>query len=135
MAHKTLVDGTAYEISGGNVKVGGTGYKISAGKTMVKGTGYNISFTGAPTGWLLNKIINIPSSTIELEFISNETTFVRISKSGANLRYEGLHWNQVTVYNEVINSWTNNAYRTIKFVGEPSSTALTWLAANGKPIY
>ena len=134
MAHKTLVDGTAYEISGGIVKVGGTGYKLSAGKTMFKGTGFNISFVGVPIGWLLNKVIRVPSSAIALRFVSNETGFVSIRNSNNNLLYMKPDGTLVTVYDH-LKGWTNNAYRTIKFVGEPSSTALTWLAANGKPIY
>lgn len=44
MAHKTLVDGTAYEITGGKTLVGGTAYSIAGGKTMVDGTVYDISF-------------------------------------------------------------------------------------------
>lgn len=38
MAHKTLIGGTAYEISGGRTLVGGTGYSIEKGKTLVAGT-------------------------------------------------------------------------------------------------
>lgn len=133
MAHKTLIDGTAYEIGGGRVKVGGTGYKISAGKTMFKGTGFDISFAGTPTGWLLNKIISVPSSEISLRFLSNSAAFVAIAKSGRNLQYKKTNGTLVTVYNG-LSAWTNEAYRTITFVGEPSSTALAWLGANGKPI-
>ena len=44
MAHKSLVGGTAYDISGGRTLVGGTGYSISKGRTLVGGTGYDISF-------------------------------------------------------------------------------------------
>lgn len=44
MAHKTLIGGTAYEISGGRTLVGGTAYSISGGRTLVNGTGYDISF-------------------------------------------------------------------------------------------
>lgn len=44
MAHNTLIDGTAYEVSGGRTLVDGTGYDISKGKTLVDGTGYEISF-------------------------------------------------------------------------------------------
>ena len=134
MAHKTLVDGTAYEISGGIVKVDGTGYKLSAGKTMFNGTGFNISFVGVPIGWLFNIVINVPSSAINLRFISNETAFIRIQKSSKNLLYMKVDGTLVTVYSG-LKGWTNDAYRTIKFAGDPSSTALTWLAANGKPIY
>ncbi len=44
MGHKTLVGGTAYEISGGKVLVDGTGYSIDKGHTKVDGTGYDIAF-------------------------------------------------------------------------------------------
>lgn len=44
MAHKTLVGGTAYEISGGKCLVGGTAYSIQKGRTLVGGTGYDVSF-------------------------------------------------------------------------------------------
>lgn len=45
MAHKTLVGGTAYEVSGGKTLIGGTAYNIKNGKTLVGGTAYEISFT------------------------------------------------------------------------------------------
>lgn len=44
MAHKTLIGGTAYEVSGGKTLVGGTAYGIAGGRTLVEGTGYDISF-------------------------------------------------------------------------------------------
>lgn len=44
MAHKTLVGGTAYNVSGGKSMVSGTVYNIANGKTLVGGTGYDISF-------------------------------------------------------------------------------------------
>lgn len=44
MAHKTLIGGTAYEISGGKTLVGGTAYEISGGKTLVGGTAYEVGF-------------------------------------------------------------------------------------------
>lgn len=44
MAHKTLIGGTAYEVSGGKTLVGGTAYSIAGGKTLVGGTAYDISF-------------------------------------------------------------------------------------------
>lgn len=47
MAHKTLINGTAYEISGGRTLVNGTGYSIDKGKTLVGGTVYEVGF--APT--------------------------------------------------------------------------------------
>ena len=49
MAHKTLINGTAYEISGGKTLVDGTGYEISKGATLVDGAAYEIPF-GAQSG-------------------------------------------------------------------------------------
>ena len=44
MAHKTLVGGTAYEITGGKALVDGTVYSIKNGKTLVGGTAYEVGF-------------------------------------------------------------------------------------------
>ena len=44
MAHKTLINGTSYEVSGGKALVDGTAYSIAGGRTLVGGTGYDISF-------------------------------------------------------------------------------------------
>lgn len=44
MAHKTLIGGTAYEISGGKTLVNGTAYSIDKGKTLVGGTAYEVGF-------------------------------------------------------------------------------------------
>lgn len=44
MAHKTLIGGTAYEISGGKTLVNGTTYNIKNGKTLVGGTAYEVGF-------------------------------------------------------------------------------------------
>ena len=44
MAHKTLIGGTAYEVSGGKTLIGGTAYSIKNGKTLVGGTVYEVAF-------------------------------------------------------------------------------------------
>lgn len=43
-AHKTLVNGTAYEVKGGKCLVNGTSYDIKKGRTLIGGTGYDITF-------------------------------------------------------------------------------------------
>lgn len=53
MAHKTLVSGTAYNITGGKSLVSGTAYNIKGGRTLVGGTGYDISF-GSDVSTILN---------------------------------------------------------------------------------
>ena len=42
--HKTLVNGTAYEVQGGKCMVNGTVYNILKGRTLIDGTGYDITF-------------------------------------------------------------------------------------------
>ena len=49
MAHKTLIGGTAYEISGGKTLVDGTAYSIDKGKTLVGGTAYEVGFAEMAT--------------------------------------------------------------------------------------
>lgn len=44
MAHKTLINGTAYEVKGGKCMVSGTVYSIKKGRTLIGGTGYDITF-------------------------------------------------------------------------------------------
>lgn len=62
MAHKTLINGTAYEISGGRTLVNGTGYAIGKGKTLVSGTAYEVGFGTAigslPLGTTLSFNVN-----------------------------------------------------------------------------
>lgn len=44
MAHKTLISGTAYSVTGGRELIGGTGYCCKAGKTLIGGTEFDVSF-------------------------------------------------------------------------------------------
>ena len=48
MAHKTLVNSTAYEISGGKTLVEGTSYSVKNGKVLIGGSAYDISFLLPP---------------------------------------------------------------------------------------
>lgn len=42
--HKTLVNGTVYEVKGGKCLVNGTSYDIKKGRTLIGGTEYDITF-------------------------------------------------------------------------------------------
>ena len=44
MAHKTLVNSTAYDITGGKTLVEGTSYSVKNGKVLIGGAAYDISF-------------------------------------------------------------------------------------------
>ena len=53
MAHRTLINGTGYDISGGRDLIGGTGYGKKKGRVLVNGTGYDVPFSsGIPIGTL-----------------------------------------------------------------------------------
>lgn len=56
MAHKTLIEGTAYEISGGKVLVDGTVYNVTRGKALVDGIEYAVELgderSAVPTAML-----------------------------------------------------------------------------------
>ena len=43
--HKTLVNGTTYEVTGGKCMVDGTVYSIKKGRTLIGGTGYDVVFS------------------------------------------------------------------------------------------
>lgn len=45
MAHKTLISGTAYSVTGGRELIGGTGYGCKAGKTIIGGTAFTVPFS------------------------------------------------------------------------------------------
>ena len=45
MAHKTLISGTAYSVTGGRDLIGGTGYGCKAGKTLIGGTAFTVPFS------------------------------------------------------------------------------------------
>lgn len=46
MSHKTIVNGTVYEVKGGKCLVNGTVYSINKGRTLIGGAGYDITLPG-----------------------------------------------------------------------------------------
>ena len=79
MAHKTKINGTAYEISGGKTRVNGTGYSIAGGKTKVNGTAYGISFVnGVPISTLA------VGSTVKIKVNGSSKDFIIIHQGIPN---------------------------------------------------
>lgn len=89
MAHKTLINGTSYEITGGRAMVDGTGYEIKSGKTLVGGTAYEVGFAppvvkltvistdGATPWWRLDTEYN-REDTGTFEITPSQTLVVRV---------------------------------------------------------
>lgn len=102
MAHKTLVGGTSYEISGGKTLVNSTAYSISGGKTLVGGTAYKIGF-GTPIGDLeVGSSVYMNVNGVSTEFLVvhqglPDATLYDASCDGAWLLmkdiYEKRYWN------------------------------------------
>ena len=87
MAHKTLIDGTSYEISGGKTLVEGTAYSITEGRSLVDGTGYTIGFAAQEyTITVSNGYSNTLSEGLRAVLILPDGT---VAKSGSYTVREG----------------------------------------------
>ena len=95
MAHKTLIDGTAYNIKGGRDLIGGTGYAKKSGKVLIDGTVYAIEFVKKLRITIVNAIdsSNMSGSVIyngkahtsgTLEVEQGETVTIALRNDGGN---------------------------------------------------
>lgn len=141
--HKTLVNGTAYDVKGGKCLVNGTVYSIKKGRALVGGTGYDVTFEEpASKSWYLNEGL---SGTVDATVIfksSDGTSYVRIKYGFNALGFYTLQYfstasetDPLWVYaqNKGQNRWRDTAKRTITFDEPPTGDLLTWLQANATP--
>lgn len=134
MAHKTLIDGTAYNIKGGRDLIGGTGYSIKKGRTLIDGTAYEIGFSSGQT-WRMNDTVYSPeyghdvNETINFTTSSGDT-FTGISIpwgfGGINVTYKKGNMNEIAYGNGV---W-EKGYNIVTFEEPPTGDLLAWLQAN-----
>lgn len=138
--HKTLVNGTAYEVKGGKCMVNGTVYNILKGRTLIGGTGYDITFPSAEPDvsktWYFNNTIDVSiGRTFAINFLSGGLSCQQLQVgdfAGYLVYYSG--GNAYLAYSSKANSWYNGTnYRTITFEEAPSGDLLTWLQANATP--
>lgn len=99
MAHKTMIDGTSYEISGGKTLIDGATYSITGGKTLVDGATYGIEFGKPPSKYLT---------------FSSDTLFT-LSKAGSITNWDGI------IY------YSFNAKEWIKWNGRDISSNIIYL--------
>jgi hypothetical protein len=150
-AHKTLINGTAYEVKGGKCMVNGTVYSIKKGRTLIGGTGYDINFEpDVSLTWYFNETIDITSqpdnfwgygngSGIAVSFVSGYYGFtydhlIRGYDDTYGVRtliyYRKIYETRELAYR---NGWKGQVYRTITFDELPTGDLLTWLQANATP--
>ena len=98
MSHKTLVNGTVYEVDGGKTLIDGVAYSIDKGKTFVGGTAYDIGFCYTITysangaeGFTADKMPYTPGSTVTLKEsrYKNEDDTGKIEFIGWNTKADG----------------------------------------------
>ena len=129
MAHKTLISGTAYSVTGGRELIGGTGYGCKGGKTLIGGTAFKVKFDDGLT-WIINKTFRVMPLSQEIDFISNGKQFKRfsiIAGSTPQIAYDG---GPDGLWYAYYGSWTQEEFRTVTFTEMPTGTLLTWLQAN-----
>ena len=140
MAHKTRVNGTAYEVTGGKCLVNGTAYSIKKGRTLIGGTGYDITFSDGLT-WVINEKPDIPYSPVSwnADFIcealpSIQKCYVITMGYYPSAGLYAIGYGQGAIGSTDVyystKGWLNNAYRTITFREPPTGDLLTWLQAN-----
>lgn len=146
--HKTLVNGTLYDVKGGKCLVNGTVYNILKGRTLIDGTGYDITFEEAiGKTWVINERLYSSafndSYQFNVSFVSNGQTFSGFFAKWVSPDYQLGYFTDVnqSAYNQIYTmdmagtrSWTlGEAYRTITFSEPPTGDLLTWLQANATP--
>lgn len=140
--HKTLINGTAYEVKGGKCLVNGTVYNIKKGRTLIDGTGYDINFEpDVSLTWYFNQTLSIPVSTTSTTFStrahyegdSKTITGIQIINRGDNPNMSYLGSGFASTAWDQRRGWRDAAYRTITFDEAPSGDLLAWLQENATP--
>ena len=119
MAHKTLVNGTAYEVKGGKCLVSGTSYAIKKGRTLIGGTGYDITFGTA---------MPVKGDLITMNLDGTERQYRVLSVNGNVCKVLGMWDNFTSKYNETSTTTTFGSTTAQKYEGSTLDTYLntTW---------
>ena len=120
MAHKTLVNGTVYEVNGGKCLVNGTSYDIKKGRTLINGTGYDITFGPPP--------MPVKGDLITMNLDGTSRLYRVLSVNGNVCKVLGM-WDYFTSkYNEINKTTNFNGTTAQKYEGSTLDTYLntTW---------
>ena len=120
MAHKTLVNGTVYEVNGGKCLVNGTSYDIKKGRTLINGTGYDITF--APP------IMLVKGDLITMNLDGTSRLYRVLSVNGNVCKVLGMWDGFTSKYNEKSTTTNFNGITAQKYEGSTLDTYLntTW---------
>lgn len=119
MAHKTIVDGTVYDIGGGKTMVDRTVYNIQKGKTMVDGTVCEIAFSSkiaveiTGTGDRTNMYVEIDGSKFYSATSKVYETIDRVYLYVKSTQSSG--YNRITINGEQVASATGKNAATYTY--------------------
>lgn len=133
--HKTLVNGTVYEVKGGKCLVNGTVYSIKKGRTLIGGTGYDIAFeeTIGKT-WRFNDTISCwDGMTWNVNFVALGYPCTSIYSTYNNNLFYSTPSLGGFMARDAAGNWSGEEYRTVTFDEPPTGDFLTWLQANATP--
>ena len=121
MAHKTLVNGTAYEVKGGKCIVNGTSYDIKKGRTLINGTGYDITFSSAVT-------MPVKGDLITMNLDGTSRLYRVLSVNGNVCKVLGMWDNFTSKYNNTSTTTAFGSTTAQKYEGSTLDTYLntTW---------
>ena len=121
MAHKTLVNGTAYEVKGGKCLVNGTVYSIKKGRTLIGGTGYDITFQSVVT-------IPVKGDLITMNLDGTSRLYRVLSVNGNVCKVLGMWDDLSSKYNQTSITTDFNGTTAQKYEGSTLDTYLntTW---------
>lgn len=119
MAHKTLIGGTAYEISGGKTLINGTAYSIKNGKTLVGGTAYDVGFVKMHTVYIDRTALGQSDENtgvyIDGQFYNGESSTEIIVQEGTVIECVGVGTTFADAYiyvnNIIVEEGSNLTYR------------------------
>lgn len=120
MAHKTLVNGTAYEVNGGKCLVNGTVYSIKKGRTLIGGTGYDITFAPPP--------MPVKGDLITMNLDGTSRLYRVLSVNGNVCKVMGMWDDFTSKYNGTSTTTNFNGTTAQKYEGSTLDTYLntTW---------
>lgn len=133
--HKTLINGTAYDVTGGKCLVNGTVYSIKKGRTLIGGTGYDIAFeeTIGKT-WRFNDVISCwEGMTWNVNFVALGYPCTSIYSTYNNNLFYTTPSLGGFMARDAAGNWNGEEYRTVTFDEPPTGDFLTWLQANATP--
>ena len=119
MAHKTLINGTAYEVTGGKCLVNGTSYDIKKGRTLIGGTGYDITF---------GPVMPVKGDLITMNLDGTSRLYRVLSVNGNVRKVLGMWDDFTSKYNETSTTTNFNGITAQKYEGSTLDTYLntTW---------